>query len=396
MKILLSHNNKIITMKKLYALLTLALLAGNSFAQNGTISPYAGQTGNIPKMLGEKHHAPAIQKRNVTSFYLDYEALESDFSGTQYQTFYDIMNLNFTSIDSFTNDWIAVGYDTIVDYSTLQGYDYSSISTITIDSIFWRMGHVNHSGTNDTLHLRVVALDANGDPTETNIWDTMFISNTSFTGLAINQLPTFFVTPNITVTPPNAFGVRLDYSGDKTDTCSYIFGFTDGGAFGQCNYSAYQSLTWPNSYFFMNYGGGTLENMWPRNGGQNFLYRDCNGNGSYDGPTDPEENLNQNFSIWSYVTVENPVGIDNPLSNLKFDLYPNPANDILYLDFNAAQINDYSISISNLQGQIIYQASFGKTISKNQIDVSGFANGIYLININDGANVVTDRFVINR
>ncbi len=382
-------------MKKLYTLLTMALFVGSTFAQNGTISPYSGKTGNIPQMLGAKHHAPTIQKRTSSSFYLDYEALESDFSGTQYQTFYDVMNLNYSPVpDTFTNDWIAVGFDTIVDYSTLQGYDYGTINNIVIDSIFWRMGHVNNSGTNDTLHLRVVALDAKGDPTETNIWDTMFISNTSFTGLALNQLPTFFVTPNITVTPPNAFGVRLDYMGAKIDTCAYIFGFTDGGAFGQCNYSAYRSLTWPSSYFYFNYG--PLLDMWPHNGGDNFLYRDCNGNGSYDGPADPEDNLNENFSIWSYVTVLNPVGIENPVSDLKFDLYPNPANDILNLDFDAAQLNDYSVSISNLQGQIIYQASFGKSVSKNQIDVSKLANGIYMININDGASVVTDRFVVNR
>jgi len=35
-------------------------------------------------------------------------------------------------------------------------------------------------------------------------------------------------------------------------------------------------------------------------------------------------------------------------------------------------------------------------VSKNQIDVSELANGIYMININDGASVVTDRFVVNR
>ncbi len=384
-------------MKKIYITLFLSCFIGAAFAQSGAIAPYSGKTRFVPKWVGEKHHAPSIQKRGVTSFYLDYEALESDFSGTQYQVFYDVMNVNFSSVpDTFSKDWIAVGFDTIIDYTTLQSYDYSTINSITIDSIFWRMGHVNHSGQNDTLHIRVVALDAHGDPTETNIWDTMFIANQSFTGLALNMLPAFGLKTNITVTPPNAFGIRLDYSGAKEDSCSFIFGFTNGGTFGQCNYSAYRGLTWPTSYYFFNYA--PLENMWPRNGGNNFLYRDCNNNNQYDGPTDPEDDLNENFSIWAYVTIDyQGVGIDEAKSDIHFDLYPNPASDVLNLDIATQDLDDYTVAITNLQGQVVYSESFNKGSDLlHQIDISNLPNGIYMLKINDGHSVAADRFVVNR
>ncbi len=60
----------------------------------------------------------------------------------------------------------------------------------------------------------------------------------------------------------------------------------------------------------------------------------------------------------------------------EISLYPNPANDAWNIVFLKNKVSDYSVSVSNMTGQIIYR-------SQNQatINASSFASGIYIVDV---------------
>jgi hypothetical protein len=77
------------------------------------------------------------------------------------------------------------------------------------------------------------------------------------------------------------------------------------------------------------------------------------------------------------------VGI-NEYENLNdIAIFPNPANDNITIE-NNSQINNGSISIYNIQGQMLIQQPL--QLNKTEINISNFAKGIYILKFecNDG------------
>ena len=67
-------------------------------------------------------------------------------------------------------------------------------------------------------------------------------------------------------------------------------------------------------------------------------------------------------------------------------LYPNPVHDVLHVkSLNNSELN---YRIMNMNGQVIID---GKT--KDKIDVSILRAGIYFIEMNDGEDIITKKFM---
>ena len=81
---------------------------------------------------------------------------------------------------------------------------------------------------------------------------------------------------------------------------------------------------------------------------------------------------------------------NNFSSNLKF--YPNPVSSILHIDVNNQDIE--SIEISNVLGKKVFGKSERK-INDTNINVSSFANGIYLMKIKTSRSSFSKKFVKN-
>jgi photosystem II stability/assembly factor-like uncharacterized protein len=74
----------------------------------------------------------------------------------------------------------------------------------------------------------------------------------------------------------------------------------------------------------------------------------------------------------------------------KINIYPNPANDMLYINLNHTN-KPYYISIKNIYGQPMLTKSLA---DNNILDISFLANGIYLIQIiNDKEIIFTSKFI---
>ncbi len=78
-----------------------------------------------------------------------------------------------------------------------------------------------------------------------------------------------------------------------------------------------------------------------------------------------------------------PQSVTNAKSELR--LYPNPANNILNIEFNGIG----NLSIYNIQGQKLYQNKLS-----HQLDISDFPKGIYFLKIKSDKNeILTGKFI---
>lgn len=98
-------------------------------------------------------------------------------------------------------------------------------------------------------------------------------------------------------------------------------------------------------------------------------------------------------SAYSSVTV----GIDkNELSNMNLNVYPNPTEDIINIDFNANETEDYSISVKNALGQTIYSSESEIVSGQNNIKVnlSSEPKGMYFVKIETTNGYITKPVVL--
>lgn len=87
------------------------------------------------------------------------------------------------------------------------------------------------------------------------------------------------------------------------------------------------------------------------------------------------------------------LGVDTYAAKNKnaISVYPNPANDKLYINyFSANPSGKISYSIFDLYGRIILENKISKP---EYIDISGIADGAYFIRIVDGIQISTNKFI---
>lgn len=89
-------------------------------------------------------------------------------------------------------------------------------------------------------------------------------------------------------------------------------------------------------------------------------------------------------------TVQNPLGNPDFVYGNYFTIYPNPVNDVLYID-KKAEIEMSSISIFNTLGQLVL--SIPNAATTQSIDVSPLKTGNYIIKINSDKGSLSTKFI---
>lgn len=82
------------------------------------------------------------------------------------------------------------------------------------------------------------------------------------------------------------------------------------------------------------------------------------------------------------------------VDNISTKLYPNPASDILNLDIENSDNKLLTVNIYNAIGTLVKTLRISK--GNNQIDVSGFINGVYLMTLNSDNFSKNQKLVINK
>jgi len=93
--------------------------------------------------------------------------------------------------------------------------------------------------------------------------------------------------------------------------------------------------------------------------------------------------------------VNQVIELKEPLG---LQVYPNPADDFLYLNFNTPLRKTYQFQLVNYAGKQLLSRDLSQDMSKYSINTSQFPIGLYMYHINDlsGELIVTGKFVISR
>ena len=80
------------------------------------------------------------------------------------------------------------------------------------------------------------------------------------------------------------------------------------------------------------------------------------------------------------IAVMDVSGIDK-CENLNFHIYPNPSDEIIYIEFKEISKNKINLDILDVNGQKVYSERLNTVLEngKSQIDMSKYAKGVYFI-----------------
>lgn len=89
---------------------------------------------------------------------------------------------------------------------------------------------------------------------------------------------------------------------------------------------------------------------------------------------------------------------ESPEVQFSYNLYPNPATDVLNVALQMPIGTDMNVSIHNLLGQTLYANTqyFNAGVLNHTINTAALADGVYYLNISHNSKAVTRRFVIAR
>jgi|GEM_PF-4789532 len=107
--------------------------------------------------------------------------------------------------------------------------------------------------------------------------------------------------------------------------------------------------------------------------------------------SDTERAYTINVTCLSTISVEN-------LSHDAITLYPNPADNFVNVNFESTSTFGASIDVYDLTGKMVSTQVVNVVAGSNsfEINTTDYTSGVYLLQINDGVNAVTQRLTVNR
>lgn len=112
--------------------------------------------------------------------------------------------------------------------------------------------------------------------------------------------------------------------------------------------------------------------------------------------TDPKAGLSNPFTFNNPdFRPTDPAGLtfEESLSTEKVVVFPNPANENVQIALNSEFANA-TVTVQNAMGMTVASSkAFGESV---KFDVSGFANGLYIVSVSNGGNSISKTLLINR
>lgn len=74
-------------------------------------------------------------------------------------------------------------------------------------------------------------------------------------------------------------------------------------------------------------------------------------------------------------------------------VFPNPVSNLINFSFSTADQETVTVSVKDLLGRTLVQQQASNFTERGTIDVSNLSNGVYYLELNNGKNLVTKKFV---
>ena len=101
---------------------------------------------------------------------------------------------------------------------------------------------------------------------------------------------------------------------------------------------------------------------------------------------------NQTINVSSSVVSTESFELSN------FSLFPNPSNGILSVKFETNSNDEVGVQVFDLQGRRIFNKAYNsdRLVFEESINVGNLANGIYLVQVNQGNRSTTKNIIISK
>ena len=111
------------------------------------------------------------------------------------------------------------------------------------------------------------------------------------------------------------------------------------------------------------------------------------------GFTDVQGNsLGSGFTSGSTLTTVSLKECDTSLFNVQ--VYPNPTEELVFIKIEYSFIEDFFLTITNLEGKVIKYTKYNKQEKLIAINTSDFTPGTYLLNFEDKNHVLLSSYKI--
>jgi len=400
----LKTNKKQNIMKKIYSLLLASVVAVAAFAQSTANFAIPNIAPKSPVSIPQK----PVYTMATNQFIIDYDtadaAAQANFGFPSNRYIWDF-NYAYTAADTFTRKYFVVAFDSMYDVYGNIGYARSTVSTIRCDSIYMVLGQENNSGTDDTVRIKLVSVNVNGYPTTTALWTYDYIiPGNAPLGTDWLQAAYIAIPCGYTVATNDRFALRVEYLGNKMDTCGWLASYgqqtlgscTDAAA--RTEFSPYK-MTGPGYYNANTFAHWNQFSAFvPNAAGQNVYY-ECDGLPGYL-YTGDGENYMQNMSVWVMVTTD-PLGV-NENDGLTMQINqnkPNPFNGNTTISYELSkQASSVSLVIYDVTGKQVMNFNEGKQTSGKHditIDGSNLEAGVYFYSVvADGVKMTSKMTVV--
>jgi hypothetical protein len=88
------------------------------------------------------------------------------------------------------------------------------------------------------------------------------------------------------------------------------------------------------------------------------------------------------------------IGVNEVLNNSSvISIYPNPSTGMLNISSNS-KAKHVNVSVLNAMGQEVYSSNFEDIFSNRQVDISGMADGIYIVQIKSASGIVSKKIIL--
>jgi hypothetical protein len=84
----------------------------------------------------------------------------------------------------------------------------------------------------------------------------------------------------------------------------------------------------------------------------------------------------------------------NQFSSIGYNMYPNPANSTVNIQFNTAVAETVLVSIYNLQGKLVSMSSTISNASKMTFNVSNLSQGMYFVELKGESFKVVEKLIV--
>ena len=351
---------------------------GSSVLANGTWSDWLGADG----MEG------FVDKNNPNTIY------GTSQNGSLYRSLNQGAGVqNLPSPEGKSGNWITpFEQDPITDNVVYSGYDEiykSEDGGLSWSSVSQNFGsNVDHLKIAPSNNLTMYVADG------TSLYKNTFVGIlpnwTQVTGFAgsINSIAIHPTDPNkVAIATTSSQKVYVTTNGGTSWT-SYLYDLP--------NFSA-RALAWANNgdnglYLGMNYGvyyiDDTTGNSWVpfSNGLPNVIISELEIN-----------HVEGKLYAATYGRGLWRTDIYNPLSVAEFELNslqlsPNPAKDVVTLSWDKA--DEVSVRVFNSLGKLLYYSKKETLLNPKDLDISGYASGLYFVKINNSKGEITKKLIV--